>query len=194
MPHSFLCVKDVDIPEGQSQASLNFECDPGITVHLKLVDRDGNPVRGATILGHKPDKGYEHLKDDAVDVVALAPDETRRLSILQKDRQVGVIFMLNAADFPSRTSQVKLEPVSYVTGRLLGADGQPMADAMVQGPLFQQYPAGTDANGHFKMLVLPGLPYNIYGIKGRVDFATDAKGLTLASGETRDLGDVHANH
>ncbi|HSZ57853.1 MAG TPA: M56 family metallopeptidase [Tepidisphaeraceae bacterium] len=193
-PHSFLCVKDIDIPEGQSQASLSFESDPGITVHLQLVDGDGNPVSGATILGHKPDRGYEHLKGDGADVIAIAPDETRRITLFQKDRQLGRVLMLKAADFPSGTAQVKLEPVSYVTGRLLGADGQPMADAMVQGPLFQQYPAGTDANGHFKMLVLPGLPYNLFGIKGRTDFATDAKGLTLAPGETRDLGDVHANH
>ena len=135
MPNWVMCLKDIDIPEGQPQASLNFECDPGITVHLKLVDGDGNPVSGVTILGHKPDKGYEHLKDDAVDVIALAPDETRRLTLFQRERQLGRVFMLKVIDFPSHTAQVKLVPVSYVTGRLLGADGQPMADAMIDGPI-----------------------------------------------------------
>ena len=42
------------------------------------------------------------------------------------------------------------------------------------------------------MLVFQGLTYNLTGIKGRAQFDTDAKGLNLAPGETRDLGDVHA--
>jgi hypothetical protein len=88
--------------------------------------------------------------------------------------------------------ELKLEPWSYATGRLIDKDGQPVPDAMLEGSTFLQFPCSTDANGHFKVLLLSGIPQKLDGIKNRTQFATDAKDLQLKPGETRDLGDVHA--
>jgi len=49
----------------------------------------------------------------------------------------------------------------------------------------------TDAEGKFRMTVVPGEPYNLRGFKDGQEYFTDVKNLALPPGSTKDLGDIH---
>jgi beta-lactamase regulating signal transducer with metallopeptidase domain len=192
-PTSHNALKEVDVPDGTGQTNLDFQCDPGITVHLHLTDPDGKALTGVYLNGHVPGAA-ERLKTADVDAVALAPDEERTIFFFQKARNLGKILTLKPADVPDRNLVVKLEPNSAITGRLIGKDGQPLTAASVQGFIFNLPAVGTDENGRFTLTIIPGKPYSIRGIKGTYEFITDAKNISLPSGTKRDLGDIHVNY
>ncbi|HEX4793617.1 MAG TPA: hypothetical protein VH370_07495, partial [Humisphaera sp.] len=75
-------------------------------------------------------------------------------------------------------------------GRLLGPDGQPFANALIQ-VAYDSPPAGTDAEGRFTLMVPPGREFHMGGVKGRQEFDTDVNKLKIVPGEIKDLGDVH---
>jgi hypothetical protein len=181
----------VNIPEGVEQTTLDMHCDPGATIHLSLVDPDNNPLDGVLVLHHSPGSPYRKLKTSTVDAIAFRPDEKRRLFFFQNDRKLGRIITLGMDDAPNGRIKIKLEPFSNITGRLIGADGQPMANAAIQGFPFELPVSNTDAEGRFQMPILPGEPYNLRGFKDGDEFSTDVQNLALAPGATKDLGDVH---
>jgi hypothetical protein len=177
-------VSELNIPDGQQDTTLNLQCDPGLTLHLSLVDTDNKPVTGAMQGGRK-------LKTNTLDVLAFRPDERRRLFFLHTARKIGRIITLGPPDAPTGNMSVTLEPYSYITGRLINDDNLPVANAALQGFVFSLPAISTDAEGKFRMTVIPGDPYNLRGFKDGDEFQTNIKNLTLPPGSTKDLGDIH---
>ena len=183
-------LKEVDIPDGAQDTHVNFELDPGITITVSVVDPQGKPMEAFTAIGQIPSMGFERIHGSTVDAVAFRPDGERRMFIWDAARKIGKAIVLRPADVPTRKLTVRLEPWSYITGRLIGPDGQPIAKARV-AVAFDQPATGTDDQGRFRLAVLSGVEYGFDSIKGREEMLSDVGQFTVAPGQVKDLGDVH---
>ena len=148
-------LKDVDIPDARREdVRLDFELDPGLTIHLTTVDPDGKPLTGVAAYGHAPGMPIEVQPAATFDAVAFGPDERREIWLWSMPRKLGKVVTLTSADAPGGAATVRLEPLATVTGRLLDPDGLPVPDAWVHattdGPK-----APTDAQGRFRLLLPP---------------------------------------
>jgi len=110
-----------------------------------------------------------------------------------------------AAPGQDKPLTVRLRPAGTLTGRILGADGKPVAGAtfwgtnavttpqdMINGsPALPQASYKTDQDGRFRIEGLaPGVKY--YGLVFVPTRARLASDLTVGPGETKDLGDLKA--
>jgi Carboxypeptidase regulatory-like domain len=97
---------------------------------------------------------------------------------------------------------VRLQPAGAVTGRVLDKDGKPAAGVTIAGPSVATVPEDltdgsvglpelyyrTDKDGKFRIDCLaPGVKYGIVLAATRGELAS---GITVKSGETKDLGDL----
>lgn len=188
--HHPSALREVDIPEGVQETHVDFELDPGLTIAINVVDPQGKPVEAFTAINQRPGFGFERVQGPTVDAVAFRPDEERRIFIWDAARKIGKAVALRPSDVPTRKLTVRLEPWSYITGRLLGPDGQPIAKARV-AVAFEQPATGTDDQGRFRLAVLSGVEYGLDSVKGRDEMLSDVGQFTVASGQVKDLGDVH---
>ena len=91
---------------------------------------------------------------------------------------------------------VKLQPESYVVGRLLDADGEPLSGAAVEasGVPFAYATrldsVGADADGRFRAVLIPGCRYSLKGEPNRREMYgfTIERDLAIEPGETKNLG------
>ena len=170
---------------------MNLQCNPGVTVHAKIVDAEGKAVTGAKVSAQNV---YRNKLDaDSIDLLAIGPKEQRSVGVFHADRHLGKIVKVSAADAKNTEFQIQLEPVSILKGRIIGRDGQPIAHAVVEGAFLDVVNASTDDDGRFTLTVIPGRPCNLRGIKGN-QFLTEVRDLVIPPGETKDLGDVHVNY
>jgi hypothetical protein len=181
---------DVDIPEGVEDTTINFQLDPGITIHIDIVDPDGKPAAGVVVAPGRP--GYNSVSRQKVstfEAVAFKPDEKRRYFFRDNARGLGKVVEISPTKLPDHKFTVHLEPLASVNGRLIGADGQPVANARIDTGLLAT--CSTDAQGEFRIELMPGYQYRLQGRKGRAIFETDAADISAAAGSSRNLGDVH---
>jgi protocatechuate 3,4-dioxygenase beta subunit len=190
-PGFYSALKEVNIPEGIKETAIDFQCDPGMTIHVSLVDPEGKPLTGVIALHHAPGT-FERLKTAELDVVTLAPDEKRKLIFRHEDRKLARIVTVAPKDVPTGKITVKLEPLALLRGRFIGNDGQPVANVVLRAfPGFDGPSATTDADGRFELTILPGEELFLHGMKGPDNFVLDVDRSLIPPGTTRDLGDVH---
>jgi RNA polymerase sigma factor (sigma-70 family) len=136
----------------------------GRTLTGRVVGPDGKPVRGVLVYGLGGNAfGSETLAGDTFTVQNLNPRGTRALLFYHEGKQLGRYLELQGEQ--RKPLVVNLEPCGSATGRLLDADGQPLADAVVQfyrsallGPGAPRTTTGPD--GRFRVSgLVPGQPY-----------------------------------
>jgi RNA polymerase sigma factor (sigma-70 family) len=172
-----------------------------------LLGPEGKPLPGATAFGvsfdasaSRPDKlrrstplAVEKLKTDSFTARGVYPGEPRTLSFEHAQRKlIGRLIIQGTEKGPL---VVRLQPWGALAGRLLSADGKPLAGVRVSlsypslprpgmpGPPKQVL---TDTGGRFRIEgLLPGLKHELtLGSSGTL------KDLSAAAGQTRELGDV----
>jgi hypothetical protein len=178
--------------------------DRGVTARVTVQDADGNPLTGAWLAGltdHWPIT--YRLPEPTATVYALDPAKPRTLTLYHPDRRLGGTAVVRGDEKEPVT--VRLQPVGKVTGRLLEADGVPLAGAEVSvsapgttaSELYRfASPAGkpvrTDRDGRFALDgVIPGVSFSLQIRKGDQFFAGKPRlGLRqVKPGETLDLGE-----
>jgi hypothetical protein len=178
--------------------------DRGVTARIAVQDAEGVPLAGAWVAGlteHWP-LTYQ-LPEPAATVYALGPDRPRELALYHPGKRLGGTAVVRGDE--KGPVVVKLGPVGRVSGRLLEADGTPLAGAEVSvnargqagGELYRfarptGKPAVTDKDGRFVLSgVVPGVPFYLQMHKGEQYFGGKPKiGLQrLKPGESVDLGD-----
>lgn len=184
-------IKEIDIPPRVQTTNVDFQLDPGITIHVTAMEAGEKPVSDITAIGHRPGFGLERISGARFDAVAFSPHEQRQVMVWNPRRRIGKVVTVRPGDVPDRKLTITLEPWSEVSGRLIGPDGQPVANARIEPEVDYVFPGGTDAQGRFRIRLLPGLDCSLRGIKGRDEFNTDAQKVPIKPGETKDLGDVH---
>jgi RNA polymerase sigma factor (sigma-70 family) len=156
---------------------------------VSLIDPDGKPVEGATMLfsnGHGPE-----LRGASFPLIRLHPDRVSRRTFVMRDRKL--IAYLEARGDADTPFTVRMQPWAKLTGRLLDENGKPLNGARVSlvGDLGGYQVA---ANGRFELdELIPGKSYS--GEIFRNISESKATGMAfekqeLKPGEVRDLGGI----
>jgi Carboxypeptidase regulatory-like domain len=142
--------------------------------------------------------------------VALGPREPRQLLFVHRERKLAGQLVVRGDEKGDVT--VRLAPWGALTGRVLDADGQPLAGVRIQlsflHPTFFQpvtwwvEPQGeevrTDRDGRFRAEGLtPGLKFRLSAAGDntflRLAGTPDGmRALSVGAGQTKDLGDLTA--
>jgi RNA polymerase sigma factor (sigma-70 family) len=191
---------------------------PGHSVAGKVVGPDGMPVSGAHAAGltgaakiFDPSDGK--LPAAEFSVSGLGPKTSRPVLFLHPEKKLGKLLSVGLADGDRIT--VRLAPLGTLTGRLVTADGKPLAGVRVSmtrsfKPENNKDLPGevrfntqtwnkligregkTDSDGKFRFEgLVPGLKYRLYAAHdlGNVD-AWTWEDVTVEAGKTKDLGDL----
>ncbi|HEX5443655.1 MAG TPA: carboxypeptidase regulatory-like domain-containing protein [Pirellulales bacterium] len=195
-------VRAINPPADAESASCDLLFDPGESIKVSVMDTDGKPLAGYKVDGDLPHYGSANARDESsFDTMNLGPDETRTLVIRHEPRKLGKVVTMRLDDHPTRAMIVKLEPCATVAGRLLDAEGDPIAaaslrfDVLPHGDFGKSLePVGTDKEGRFRRTdVPPGCDYTIYAEGMTIGFRVVKQNLAVQPGTTHHLGDVVLN-
>jgi hypothetical protein len=213
----------IDTKQTDRPLVFDIPFDPGRTLAGSLVDANGRPVRGATAwglkLGNTPRgaarTGEHILETEEFTATGLDRHQPCTLSFHHRGRKLIGQVAVRPEDKGPLT--VRLQPWGTLTGRLVNAEGKPLAgvkmhleypnspDTGMRPPL-QAFSTGRD--GRFRVEgLLPGLKHELIlggepakvrsAPAGREDLNEAARsagerlqGLSARSGEVKELGDI----
>jgi hypothetical protein len=197
-------VKYLDLAENANTVSVELSLHRGKTATVAIQDPDGRPLTGAIVGGMTavPGGTFALTKAECT-VYALDPQKPRTLIFYHPDRKLGGQLTVRG-DEPGPVT-LKLLPTGTVTGRILDADGQPIAGANV-GASYQliaasgldrflapgREPIRTDKDGRFRLDgVVPEVKFVLSLRHGQI-FLTGKPRIGVKDvqpGQTLDLGD-----
>lgn len=100
-----------------------------IILRGRVFDPDDKPLAGVRAFGLTMRGGVKTLADNSFKAVDLNPARPRRVAFFHKERKL-VGHVLLSADTKEPVT-VRLRPGAVLTGRVLGADGKPLAGVRV---------------------------------------------------------------
>jgi protocatechuate 3,4-dioxygenase beta subunit len=178
-----------------TDVTLDFELDPGKSVKIRVVDRDGKPVTGVSGRGVTTGGSLKASPQSVVIAQNFGPQESRTMLLRHGERKIGRMLTITPAMVDQGEVSVELLPVSIVTGQLRRSQGGPVSGMDIEprilpDGLSDERPRGavTNAEGKFEVELLPGCRYALDGRGGGFDYATLTDELTIEPGETKDLG------
>jgi RNA polymerase sigma factor (sigma-70 family) len=196
-------VRVIDV-KAAGETNVDLFVDPGLTAEIAVQDADGRPLAGAWVAGVTECWPLtQHLKGATGTVYALSPANPRRLDVYHAGKRLGTTVVVRGDE--KEPVVAKLQPLGRVTGRLLGAEGRPLAGASVS--LFMNreidrelyrfaIPDGgqtvTDKDGRFSLDgALHGVWFNLHIRKGNEYYRCDKPigARTVKPGGTVDLGE-----
>lgn len=140
--YALLRVPGLEVPEGSGSTDLGTVIlAPGTPVEGYVVDREGQPIAGAEVQASEADAGFtSFLEMSPPPATVTAADGYFRI----EDRRTGETINLVAGrtgyapaglpgvEVPAKEPvRMVLQAASVVEGRTVGADGEPLANAMV---------------------------------------------------------------
>ncbi len=198
----FNAVRELRLPDDATDATANFQLDRGNTLHVTAVDPNGRAlavsVRGA---GATTINTQLESADGKFDVVGMASNEKRMIYLVNRERKLGAVMVIQVAGAPGNRLTVRLEPLAAIKGRLIGPEGNPVksgnirADAHVDKlrGVYQTMVASqlSDSDGRFTIYLPAGCNYTLGATHspfgGRYKWI--AQDLPVSAGATKDLGD-----
>jgi RNA polymerase sigma factor (sigma-70 family) len=206
----------IDTQQTNRPLVFDIAFDPGRTLKGSLVDADGRPVRGATAWGLKlrntprgaARTGEQVLETEGFTATGIDRHQPCTLSFLHRERKLIGQVAVRPEDKDPLT--VWLQPWGTLTGRLVDADGKPLAGAKI----YLEYPHSPDAgmappqafstghDGRFRVEgLLPGLKHELILAGGPAkpperpsrpapQKQEKLQGLSARSGEVKELGDI----
>ncbi|HEY7312762.1 MAG TPA: sigma-70 family RNA polymerase sigma factor [Gemmataceae bacterium] len=199
----FSSCKVLDVKDGGAPVSCDLALDPGKTLTVELHDAEGKPLTGAVVAGVSAQTlRVVPFKTATSRIYALDPDHPRPVVVLHIERKLAAVVTLRGDEKEPVT--VKLRPAATLTGRVLDADGQPVAGAEVHtlytstGRELTKSQSRwnlprTDKEGRFRLEgIVPGLSLELGFVKGRQMLVPQTRREIKPpeSGKTLDLGDM----
>ena len=198
--------KVLELKEGTGPVKHDVLLEPAEARSVAVRDQDGKPVKGVLVSGIGP-VGSRAVFVEASTVAAyhLERRVDRLMLFYEPTKKLYGALTLNGDKKDPAT--VTLAPAGSVTGRLVGANGKPLAGAVVRVRLTDpgadevvqvatgETPATTGADGAFRLDALPaGLKFTLSVRLGKWEdelgpYPPDPA-TGLKPGEQRDLGSV----
>jgi len=195
-----LAMKEINPVEGTEAVHLDLELDPGATVRVRVVDREGKPVHGSSVIQRTSTGARATMPQADFDVVALGPGDERIMLVRHVGRKLGKAVRIHPGDDKAGPVMVTLEPLATIVGRVADADGNPVSGATIRSHLL---PLGshnatlpevaTGKDGRFQVPDVPtGADYAlmISSRGNRVGNRTVRSEAKVRPGETTDVGEV----
>lgn len=197
LSHGYRCI---DYPENAKEQTFDILFDSGVTLKGALVGPDAKPVQGAVAYG-PPET--EVLPSDTFVARGLDPGNACTLSFVQRERKLIGHVVVHGNEKQPLT--VRMRPWGVVTGRLVDADGKPLAGVRVSlkypdlprpGMRTPEKEVRTDRDGRVRVEgLLPDWDHELvleHGSKKDVTLSagTALKTLKTRAGEIKDLGDI----
>jgi RNA polymerase sigma factor (sigma-70 family) len=185
------------------EQDIVLERAPVLPVHIQ--DADGQPLPGTWVTGSSPEDWHPAIRSKEADCAAyqLQPGKPRLMVFFHPGRKLaGAITIKGDEKAPV---VAKLGPAGTIKGRLLDADGAPLAGVAIDvgyGPreareihniLFESRQIVTDAAGTFTCDdLIPGVKFNLSFHQGKRRYQpaekSAPKNIEVTPGPTRDVG------
>jgi RNA polymerase sigma factor (sigma-70 family) len=202
-PGNFHTLAGINPKPGDDSVTCDLALDPGRTVKGTVLGPDGKPLAGARVSGLKDMVYWENdaLAGAAFEARGLPADKPRLLQFVHESQRLAGSLLVGPDDKGPLT--VKLGPWGTLTGRVMTPDGDPLTDVevasangIVPDPALGSFRnrIRPDKEGRFRIEgLIPGLKYNLSVLKGYYGLQIvngKSKDLTIAAGETKDLGEI----
>ena len=195
-----LSMKEINPVEGTEAVHVDLELDPGASVRVRVVDPEGKPVPGSSVIRRMSTSNRETMPQADFDVLALGPGEERIMLVRHEGRKLGKAVRIHPGDDKAGPVMVTLEPPATIVGRVADADGNPVSGATVRAwlsPFGSNRPSlpevATGKDGRFQAPDVPaGVDYLLVissggNLMGSRTVRSQAK---VRAGETTDVGEV----
>jgi beta-lactamase regulating signal transducer with metallopeptidase domain/5-hydroxyisourate hydrolase-like protein (transthyretin family) len=161
-------LKAVAIPDSDSSAQVDLQLDPGEMVSVQLVDPAGRELIGVRVAGQYPQRwGSPNLESPLTtsrhDLHSIGQKDGRAVLFLHEERKLAAIVPTEKLR-RGVLNTITLRPCAAVTGRLIDADGKPVAGGVEiaemslkrnSGGLTELARLSTDKDGRFQYDLLP---------------------------------------
>jgi RNA polymerase sigma factor (sigma-70 family) len=186
----------VDPPKGAESVRRDITLVPGWTFTGTVLGPDGQPLAGARAFGLTGWTDWSRAGMTTAEFTVREFNPRRPRPVLFRHPEKGLVGVAQPPKENGAAVTVRMEPGATVTGRLVGADGEPRAGVELtlsfrlrkgfDGESYLPEPIKTDGAGRFRIpALLSGYEYRLSDDKGELPF-----GDGLRPGQTKDLGDV----
>ncbi len=199
----------VEIEAGASEIKIDLQVDSGASVTVQTVDESGTPVSGVRVNGESTSLAFRGVsRTPEVTIRGLHADWARRVIFHHPERQLGQVLLVRGEGQALSDSRVTLLPCATITGRLVRADGSPVATAEVEvrfdapdeallltSKSLQNLSAvAVSADGTFRYEgIPPGDRCRMIAQSPEFRFKTLIEAFTVPPGQTIELGDVNVD-
>jgi beta-lactamase regulating signal transducer with metallopeptidase domain len=190
-PWLFNALMEIDAPAAAPTFHRDLALERGLVQTVRVVDPDGRPTARATLQGHTIFSGWSQPQGTPeFQIKGVRRGEKRRVFARLEERRLAGWIEIFAGVRDVAT--LKLQPWATVVGRLVDDDGTAREHVDLVPGLFFDKTSATDSLGRFRIEgLVPGTPHDLwFSPKTRYLSGKFAKGLTLAPGEVKDMGDV----
>jgi hypothetical protein len=199
-PYMVNILAEVDArADGQNVCNLTITA--GRTVRGRLADPDGKPLTGVWIIGGiGSDVNLRDLPKAEFTIPAINPAAPKPYFFYHARKNLAVAVILKGDEPDGFT--VTLQKAATITGRLLGDDGDPLANTEISGAIDDNqlglkggwggfFNGKTDRDGKFRIAgLVPGVKVSARVMRRYQEAERIFGHLAFGAGEVRDLGDV----
>jgi protocatechuate 3,4-dioxygenase beta subunit len=196
-------MKEIDPPADVKVVHVDLQVTTGPSVRVTAVDPDGKPISGLNTRGRSGRSSYERdsMSNPETEVTNLMPGEQRIVLLHHEGRRLGKLATVKKDDDTGGPVVVKLAPLATISGRVLDADGNPIAGATIRPDVLPSGDFGmhlpqvvSGADGRFRVSDVPtgcdyGLAVETNAAIERRKFVYHPR-ASVKTGETTEVGDI----
>ena len=163
-PSGPTAMKQIDIPEDRDEFEVNFELESGMSVDLRLLDEDGQPLQGVVCRALHSIYDHERTVDSSLVAAGSFREGQERYVMFRHDeRGIGRAELIQSSYSKNRDPMdMILQPYSAIKGKLVDANGDPVIGAAINLDVGGGRDFGiriransTNENGEFEIKNLP---------------------------------------